>query len=141
MFEEPIVAFEPGAGFSIVGAEIFVDEGNAEGVHIAARNLSDDFTKVTNRGCNPATRGPPKCKPVKSCIIIGTLTDSPTIQKLKSDGKIYTDRIEDKWESWITTTVHHPFDGYDNALVIVGSDKRAAIFGTYSLSEQIGVSP
>jgi hypothetical protein len=41
----------------------------------------------------------------------------------------------------MTTIVHNPFDGYDNALVIVGSDKRGAIFGTYSLSEQIGVSP
>jgi hypothetical protein len=28
-----------------------------------------------------------------------------------------------------------------SALVIAGSDKRGAIFGVYSLSEQLGVSP
>ena len=34
-----------------------------------------------------------------------------------------------------------PFEGVDRALVILGSDKRGTIYGLYSLSEHIGVSP
>jgi hypothetical protein len=41
----------------------------------------------------------------------------------------------------MTTIVENPFKGCHKALVIAGSDKRGAIFGVYTLSEQIGVSP
>ncbi|KKP06738.1 hypothetical protein THAR02_01123 [Trichoderma harzianum] len=141
MLEQKVVTFEPGDGFSIVGAEIFVDEQDYEGVHIAANNLSQDFTKVTGQRCNPIVKTRPSAPPARSCIVIGSLTKSPLIQQLKEQGKIDPSQIEGKWESWITTVVHEPFDGYDDALVIAGSDKRGTIFGTYSLSEQIGVSP
>lgn len=141
MLEEKVVSFEPGDGFSIVGAEIFVDEQDYEGVCIAANNLSQDFTKVTGQHCNPIVKTRPSGPPARSCIVIGSLTKSPTIQLLKEQGKIDPSEIEGKWESWLTTVVHDPFDGYDDALVIAGSDKRGTIFGTYSLSEQIGVSP
>ena len=39
------------------------------------------------------------------------------------------------------TVVSAPLNGVDDALVIVGSDKRGTIYGIYELSEQIGVSP
>ncbi|KAK5995014.1 hypothetical protein PT974_03404 [Cladobotryum mycophilum] len=122
MLEEKIVSFESGDGFSIVGAEIFADEGDFPGVHIAAKNLSKDFTKVTEQPCNPLVKRRPASPP-------------------SAHGKIDTSRIEGKWESWLTTCVHEPFEGYDDALVIAGSDKRGTIFGIYSLSEQIGISP
>jgi hypothetical protein len=141
MLEQKVVSFEPGDGFTIVGAEIFADEQDFPGVLIAANNLSQDFTKVTGRPCNPIVKTRPSAPPARSCIVIGSLDKSPTIQLLREQGKIDPSRIEGKWESWMTTIVHNPFDGYDDALVIAGSDKRGTIFGTYSLSEQIGVSP
>ncbi|KAL7938461.1 hypothetical protein V8C35DRAFT_79144 [Trichoderma chlorosporum] len=141
MLEQKVVTFEPRDGFSIVGAEIFVDEQDYTGVHIAANNLSQDFTKVTGKHCNPIVKTRTSATPARSCIVIGSLTKSPTIQLLKEQGKIDPSRIEGKWESWITTVVHEPFEGCDDALVIAGSDKRGTIFGIYSLSEQIGVSP
>lgn len=141
MLEQRIVSFESEGGFNIVGTEIFVDKEDFEGVHIAAKNLSNDFTKVSGQGCNPIVQTRPSSRPLRSCIIIGTLSKSPTLQHLRDQGKIDPSKIEGKWESWMTTTVQNPLDGYDSALVIAGSDKRGTIFGIYSLSEQIGISP
>lgn len=41
----------------------------------------------------------------------------------------------------VTSIVNKPMGGVERALVIVGSDKRGTIFGIYTLSEKIGVSP
>ncbi|XP_044716281.1 glycosyl hydrolase family protein [Hirsutella rhossiliensis] len=142
MFERPVVAFEPGQGFSLVGADIFVDREELEGIHIAARNLAKDFAKVTGATSgNEKVAGPSPVRVSKSCIIIGTVSRSPTIKKLQDNKTFDTSQVDGKWESWMTTSVTNPKEGYDNGLVIVGSDMRGAIFGTYSLSEQIGVSP
>src|SRR4051812_16988629 len=46
-----------------------------------------------------------------------------------------------KWESSKLQTINSPVKGIQNALVFVGSDKRGAAYGTFTLSEQIGVSP
>ena len=37
--------------------------------------------------------------------------------------------------------LEQPWPGVRRALVIVGADRRGAVFGTYDLSERIGVSP
>lgn len=142
MFEKPVVSFESGDGFSIIGADILVDDEDYDGVHIAAENLCGDFAKVTGRHTN--AKIPCKslgAKPKDSIIIIGTIARSSTIKSLVALGEIDTTRIDGKWESWITASIKAPVKGYKNALIIVGSDKRGAIFGTYSLCQQIGVSP
>lgn len=141
MFEEPVVTFESGEGFSLVGANILIDREEFQGVHIAAKNLSKDFTRVTGQGGNPVLTTEEDRVKSKNCIIVGTISNSAIIKQLGSEGKIDFSHIEGKWESWITQCVSNPVEGYDNALVIAGSDKRGAIFGIYSLSEQIGVSP
>lgn len=141
MFEKPIVTFSRGQGFSLVGADIIVDDDEYEGVHIAARNLSKDFAKVTGKGSNNVVTTNGKRHKAKACIFVGTISKSATIQSLAASKTIDTTKIAGKWESWITTCVSRPLEGYDNGLMIIGSDKRAAIFGIYSLSEQIGVSP
>lgn len=143
MFEEPVVSFTPNPGaFSIAGAEILVDDDDYEGVHIAAENLSKDFAKVTGRSDNPKVSMQSLGeKPRDSIIIIGTVSQSSIIKSLKAIGKISTSKIDGKWETWMTVTLSKPLRGYKNALLIIGSDKRGAIFGAYSLAEQIGVSP
>ncbi|RDA93890.1 hypothetical protein CP533_4505 [Ophiocordyceps camponoti-saundersi (nom. inval.)] len=138
MFEQPVVAFEPGQGFNLVGADILIDKDEAQGIQIAVQNLTSDFARVTTApGSKPkgTNLGP------KSCIIIGTLAHSPTVAKLHHEKRIDASPISGKWESWMTTCVAKPKEGYENGLVIVGSDMRGAIYGAYSLSEQIGVSP
>ena len=49
--------------------------------------------------------------------------------------------LEGKNEKYLMTVISAPLNGVDEALVIVGSDKRGTIYGIYELSEQIGVSP
>ena len=141
MFEEPIVAFTPRSGFNLVGADIIVDEDEYEGVRIAAENLSHDFRRITGQSCSVVTAGCATQSKRKSCIIVGTLSKSTTIGKLEVSQTMDTSKIKGRWESWMTTYITSPLHGYDHALVIAGSDKRAAIFGIYSLSEQIGISP
>jgi hypothetical protein len=141
MFEQPIVTFEGGRGFSLIGTDILIDPDEFEGVRIAAKNLCKDFAKVTGQGGNIVLTTPTGGVKPKSCIIVGTISNSKTIRQLKSDQRIDLSGIDGKWESWITQCVSNPVEGYDDALVIAGSDKRGAIFGIYSLSEQIGVSP
>src|SRR5690606_29436539 len=57
--------------------------------------------------------------------------------------KIDISVLQDKWESYIIEVVKDPFnDGrVKRALIIAGSDKRGTIFGTYKISEMLGVSP
>lgn len=141
MFEQPIVAFQPGQGFSLVGVDIIIDDNEFQGVHIAAKNLCKDFTNVVSQGGNVVLATAARQANSRSCIIVGSLSNSTTIQQLEVDKKINTSHLAGKWESWMTMCVSSPLTGYDNGLVIVGSDKRGAIFGIYSLSEQIGVSP
>ncbi|KAI9151772.1 hypothetical protein HJFPF1_08982 [Paramyrothecium foliicola] len=144
MFETPIVAFEPGDGFSIIGADIIVHQDDFPGVFIATDNLANDLARVSevrNQVRHWTINDTPSSLSTTTCIIIGTASRSPLIQALHNGGKIDTSALVGKWESWKTFTVKDPIEGYTEALVIAGSDKRGAIFGTYSLAEQIGVSP
>jgi hypothetical protein len=140
MFEKNILSFEPGEGFDLVKAAIVVDEEEFEGVRIAAKNLASDFTRVTGHETSVIATHNSLSK-THNYIIIGTLSQSPTVKTLRERGKIDTSRIDGKWESWMTVCISEPFGSNQNALVVVGSDKRGAIYGTYALSEYIGVSP
>ncbi|KAK1961301.1 hypothetical protein LY78DRAFT_696231 [Colletotrichum sublineola] len=148
MFEKAIVTFSPGEGaatLSLVGATIVVDESDPIGIHIAARNLAEDFGRVTRSDASEVTvvkcgqhNVPPD---TIAAIIIGCVQSSQLIQQLEKEGKLDARTIHGKWESFTTALVKQPLPGVERALVIAGSDKRGAIFGAYTLSEQIGVSP
>ena len=119
-------------------APIFLDPSDWPGVLRFGGDLQADVERVT--GVKPvlATNGAPTGK---LAVIIGTLGKSPLIDGLIKAGKINGDAISGRWESFIITTVVNPMPGVDQALVIVGSDKRGTIYGIYEISEQIGVSP
>ncbi|WYZ34895.1 hypothetical protein EsH8_I_001171 [Colletotrichum jinshuiense] len=67
------------------------------------------------------------------CRIIANLSKNGRIKSVAD--------IEGKWESYTQELVHNPLPGVSLALVVVGSDKRGTIYGLYSISEAIGVSP
>lgn len=78
----------------------------------------------------------------KSAIIVGTVDDSKFIQQLMAAGKLdEAKELEGVWEGYVIKKVKNPVDGVDEALVIAGSDARGAIYGIYTISEKIGVSP
>lgn len=114
---------------------VLIDEQENAGVMIAARNLQEDFGRVTGQQA-PLVHAPQS----KRMIIVGTL-GSRYIKELTKQGKIDEKQLKGKNEKYLMSVVSQPMAGVDEALVIAGSDRRGAIYGIYELSEQIGVSP
>lgn len=84
----------------------------------------------------------PEGQTVENAVIIGTVSGSPIIQQMMQEGKLEAAKeIEGQWESYVIEEVEQPIDGVENALVIAGSDARGTIYGIYTVSEEIGVSP
>lgn len=74
-------------------------------------------------------------------IIAATLGRSPLLDDLINKGLFTIECIQNKREVYKIQLLEHPWDGIDEALIICGSDKRGTIYGLFSLSEYIGVSP
>jgi hypothetical protein len=141
--KQPIVSDVPKSrdAFAIISvggaAPIFYDPQDHQGVIRAVGDLQNDIAKVSGFKPSLVTVLPKDGRP----IIIGTLGKNKLIDGFVSSGKIAIDEISGKWETFLITTVKNPLPGIDNALVIVGSDKRGTIYGIYELCEQLGVSP
>jgi hypothetical protein len=119
-------------------AAILVDPADDAAVHHAAQAFAADLQRVGGRAA-VQLRSPGGVKgPV---IIIGTLGHSPIIDRLVAAGAITAGDIAGKWEAYRQIVVDRPFPGVARALVIVGSDRRGTVFGTYDISERMGVSP
>lgn len=143
--EESLVTFHPEEGdISLNGACILVDNDDFAGVQIAASLLSKDFEMVTG---SPLSLTMYECEKGlaeaegKHCVIVGSIESSRLIQTLIRSGKIIVDDIQGCWESFIMTVVENPVENVKKSVIIAGSDKRGTIYGVYTLSEQIGVSP
>ncbi|KAL4881671.1 hypothetical protein BJY04DRAFT_218112 [Aspergillus karnatakaensis] len=146
LLEESIVAFEHISGAIELGrAPIIRDASDPVGVKIAADSLAKDLEDVTgvkrqvivwNRQTDLAEK-----HPRSEFVIIAATVDSPLVAELEGHGKIEVEDIRGKWETFRTALVHNPLPGIENALVIVGSDKRGTLFGVFTLSEQAGQSP
>ncbi|KAE8341322.1 hypothetical protein BDV24DRAFT_174739 [Aspergillus arachidicola] len=142
MYESVFASHAPSTGcIDITNAPILVDKEDFEGIHIAAEALAEDFTRVTGKGASPILFDRSQDFDTEVAIVVGSITRSPTIQKLIQDGKLDVTAIDGQWECYITTVLHDAIQGVKKALVIAGSDKRGAIYGLYTLSGQIGVSP
>jgi len=139
MHQTVFVAHEPADGAtSLVNAPIIVDGEDFGGIQLAATTLTKDIAQVTGEQ-EPSIDSERTASPC--VIIVGSVQRSTFIQGLASSGRIDVSAVEGKWETWCTVLVDAPWDGCAKALVICGSDKRGTIFGIYSMSEQIGVSP
>jgi hypothetical protein len=117
---------------------IYIDPNDAAVVRIAAEAFRRDVERVTD--CLPdlkmSTDGLSK-----QAIIIGTLGRSEPLDRIVQSGKIPTDRIRGKWETFAIGIVEHPSASVERALIVAGSDCRGTAFGVFELSRMIGVSP
>jgi len=121
-----------------VPAGILYDENDCKLIEIAANNLRQDIERVTSS--NPAIST--NIEDINNnAVIIGTIGKSKYIDRLIKEGKIDSSDISGKWEKFAIQVVEKPFENVPSALVIFGSDKRAAAYGVFELSKQIGVSP
>jgi hypothetical protein len=119
-------------------ATLLVSSDDYLGVIDALKSLKTDMGKVTGHEPNLVFNN---LSGQKEVVIVGSIDKSPIIAELIRNKKIDVTQIKGKWESFIIQTVESPYPGLDKALVIVGSDKRGAIYGIYDLSKNIGVSP
>ncbi len=141
--EPRYVAFEPQPhAFALVAkaspAPLMVDPGDYPGVVRVAHDLQSDIERVTGLKATLASTPPAGAHQV---VVVGTVGHSALVDGLVRRGKLDVALVQGRWEAWVTEVIANPWPGVDEALVIAGSDKRGAIYGTYDLSEQIGVSP
>jgi hypothetical protein len=74
-------------------------------------------------------------------IIVGVLGKSAAIDCLVRTGKITASDIAEQWEAYRQIVVDRPYPDVARALVIVGADRRGAVYGMYDISGKMGVSP
>ncbi|MBE5958898.1 MAG: hypothetical protein E7254_08585 [Lachnospiraceae bacterium] len=116
-------------------ATLWVDSSEETPVKRVVNDFRDDVKRVTGKTPTISNSSSLPSGPV---VIIGTLDKSAQIKSLISSGKITSSEvnaIKNKWEAYLIKVVDK------NTMVIAGSDNRGAIFGTYEVSEQMGVSP
>ncbi|RYP43586.1 hypothetical protein DL770_011581 [Monosporascus sp. CRB-9-2] len=145
LLEERFVSFESTPGsVPLHDAAILYAADDPVGVRIASESIANDFEQIT--GGKPALIGVNATNSIdpgevgRNAIIAGSV-DSTLLQSLIQSGKVTVSEIQGKWESFKTSVVESPLPGVERALVIAGSDKRAVMFGLYTLAEQSGQSP
>jgi hypothetical protein len=119
-------------------ASIQVDESDWPGVIRAVNDFQTDIKRVT--GLMPVLRRG-EAVAGSNVLIIGTIGKNRLLDQLIRDKRIDVAAVRGKWEATLIEVVKRPVPGVESALVIAGSDKRGTIYGIYTLSEQIGVSP
>lgn len=144
LLEERFVAFDPSdSAIPLhVDTAIIYPADDPVGVRIAAESLAEDLRQIL--GSPPTLLGADARNlgnvTFTSAILVGTVA-SELMKRLQSERPLDVTEIEGKWESFKTTVISNPLPGVNNGLVITGSDKRGAMFGIYTLSEQCGQSP
>ena len=117
-------------------ADIIYDADDYKQIIRAVGDLQSDIAAVSGKTPEIKTE-----KSSKKAVIIGS-ADSALIKAVYDNGKLpELDKIRGNWESYIIKEVESPVAGVDSALVVAGSDKRGTIYGLYTISESIGVSP
>ena len=141
--EPQIVSLQPGPGsFALAelgrATPIVASDDEWPGVLRAVESFRADIRSVTGvmperERSGSSVRG--------EVVLVGTLGHSRLIDGLVAAHKIDVSGIRGQWEAGFTAVVERPLPGVPRAVVVVGSDKRGTIFGLYTLSEQMGVSP
>ncbi|WP_143873304.1 glycosyl hydrolase 115 family protein [Catenovulum sediminis] len=119
-------------------ASIFVAANESKGVLRAAQDLQDDLQAVTGQKLpliNDLTTAS------GNVIVIATIGQSQLLKQLEQAAKINLTAIDNQWDAYQIQLANDISPKIKKALIIAGSNKRGAIYGTYDISEQAGVSP
>lgn len=129
------------------GSFALIDAGKPAAVIIdatadpALRHAADNFAADLGRVGGTAAPRPVAVSAGAHPVIIGVAGHSPLIDGMIQAGKLDVQDMPGQWEAFRQVVVEQPLPGVARALVIVGADRRGAVFGTYDLSAKIGVSP
>ncbi|MFW6352886.1 MAG: glycosyl hydrolase 115 family protein [Verrucomicrobiota bacterium] len=129
---DPFTLAAPGQEVPLV-----VDADDALGVARAVTDFQQDLERVTGQRPEVMHEAPTS----GTAVLIGTVGQSALLEALVAAGKLDLSDLEGRWEAFGQVVVEAPLPGLDRALVIAGSDRRGTMYGLYTLSEEIGVSP
>ena len=139
-----VCARDPGRGLALIQAgrpvPVLVEAGADPALQHAGRSLVADLQRVSGQASGlvrePGGAG--------SIVLIAQWGRSALLDDLAQRGKLARGELQalsGRWEAFRQVVVEAPWPGVPRALVIAGGDRRGAVFGTYDLSERIGVSP
>ena len=137
-----ICSRDAGQSFGLVRAgqpaAVIVEAGADPALRHVGRSFAADLGRVAGREA-PQLSG--LAGAGREVVVIGQLGRSPLLDGLVAAGRIKAADLKGQWEAFAQVVVDKPFKGVERALVIVGSDRRGAVFGAYDLSARMGVSP
>ncbi|GAB2021012.1 hypothetical protein RyT2_00850 [Pseudolactococcus yaeyamensis] len=115
--------------------QIIYTEQESPAVSHAGQNVAADMTAVTGHSVKAQVADDLN---IPHQIIVASLTNGESLTaELLTAGKITSAelaQINGQWESYLIKFI-------DNQLLIIGSDRRGAVYGLYHLSDEMGVSP
>jgi len=123
-------------------SDIFYEESALNGVKRVANTVSEDLFLVTGKKPN-VINNLKNCKSER-IIITAALGNSALIDSFTERKLLNVDSITGKRECYLIKVIETPFADFPKikqALLLIGSDKRGAIYGLFRLSEMCGVSP
>lgn len=111
-------------------ASLYIDKASEDykGLSLIAETFISDVKEVTELDM------PLVCEVSENCIVAGSIGHCDVIDSYIADGKLDVSDIKGKYEVYKIEVV-------EGNLVVVGSEKIAAIYGLFHLSEKMGVSP
>lgn len=121
--------------------QILVEKECHEGVRRIADTLAEDFKKVTGVKPECVSELDIDERSIRQVILCATIGRSSLLNEMERAGKIDLEIINGRREVFQIKIIEKPLKGIARALVICGSDKRGTIYGMFTLSEYIGVSP
>ena len=121
---------------------LLVESQALEGVRRIAETVAEDICLVTDVRPEIVTEET-LClkKGSEEVILCATLGHSALLEEMEAAGVFVSSKLAGRREVFCIEMVEAPLPGVDRALVICGSDKRGTIYGMFTLSEYLGVTP
>lgn len=103
---------------------------------LAAELLGRDLARVTGRA--PVV-SPDLTRCARLCIVVGAY-DSDLVRAVAADTGVELSALRGQWERYVRVALRSKREPSRHYLLIAGSDRRGAVWGTIDLSREIGVS-
>ena len=143
---DPLLTAQKEGSFTVAAkdsaVDLYVDEKGKdyEGLSLVAKSVAEDIALVSKSSAKAKVVS--RADQLKEyAVIAGSIGNNDVIDALIAAGKLDVSSIQDKRETYRIQVIEAPMAGVKKAIVIAGSDKRGTIYGLYSLSEKMGVSP
>lgn len=143
---DPLLTTQKEGSFTVAAknsaVDLYVDEKGKDydGLSLVAKSVAEDIALVSKDSAkaNVVSRAD---QLKEYAVIAGSIGNNDVIDALIASGKLDVTSIQNKRETYQIQVIEAPAAGVKKAIVIAGSDKRGTIYGLYSLSEKMGVSP